>query len=154
MRNIRALFVSLSHKTTAMTRLFFVFAIMILISCGDEKKFNTETYEATKETLEEKEKKNPEQFLVASSTDRKNIIGQKVINITVKNNASVCSYKDVKVRIAFFSETGTRLEENEETIYKMIPPNNSVNHKTKYFAPKGTDDVKITVVDAEVVSNQ
>lgn len=134
-----------------MTRLFFVIAVLFLVSCGSsETKFDTQTYEKTKETLEEKERKSPEQFLVASSSDRKNIIGQKVINITVKNNASVCTYKDVAVKITFSSETGTVLEEDTETIYKAIPPNSSVNHKTKYFAPKGTGDIRVTVVDAKV----
>lgn len=136
-----------------MARIFFIAAIMLLISCGSaEKKFDNKTYEETKVSLEEKEKKNPEQFLVATSLDKKNIIGQKVIRITIQNKASVCTYKDVKVRISFFSETGTRLTEEEETIYKSILPNSSIKHKTKYFAPKGTDDVRVTVVDAKVES--
>lgn len=136
-----------------MIRFFLAFAIVLFVSCSSsEPKFDTQTYEKNKESLEEKEKKHPEQFLVVSSTDRKNIIGQKVIRITVKNTASVCTYKDVKVRIGFYSETGTRLTEEEETIYKSIPANNSINYKTKFFAPKGTDDVKVTVVDAKVES--
>jgi ABC-type Fe3+-citrate transport system substrate-binding protein len=136
-----------------MTRLVFLFAMILLVSCGtEEKKFDNQTYENVKESLEEKEKKNPKQFLVVSSTDKKNFIGQKVIRITVKNNASVCTYKDVTVRIGFYSETGTRLEEDEETIYKSISPNSSINYKTKFFAPRGTDDVKVTIVDAKVVT--
>lgn len=136
-----------------MARIFFVAAMMFLISCGSaEKKFDNKTYEETKVSLEEKERKHPGQFLVATSMDRKNIIGQKVIHITIKNNASVCTYKDVKVRISFFSETGTRLTEEEETIYKSIGPNSAIKHKTKYYAPKGTDDVRVTVVDASVES--
>jgi hypothetical protein len=136
-----------------MYRFVFAFVILVLASCNSaEKKFDNQTYEKTKETLEEKEKKNPEQFLVVSSTDRKNIIGQKVIKVTVKNNASVCTYKDIKIRIGFFSETGTRLTEEEETIYESVSPNTSIKYKTKFFAPKGTDDVKVTVVDAKVDS--
>jgi hypothetical protein len=152
-KNIQSLFVSLTGKTTAMHRLVLAFAILILVSCNAaEKKFDNQTYEKTKETLEEKEKKNPEQFLVVSSTDSKNIIGQKVVKVIITNNASVCTYKDVKVRIGFFSETGTRLSEEEETIYKSVSPNSSIKYKTKYFAPKGTDDVRVTVVDAKVES--
>jgi hypothetical protein len=136
-----------------MTRLLPVLTFMFLVSCGSaENKFDTQNYEKTKETLEEKEKKNPQQFLVASSSDKKNIIGQKVIRITIKNTATVCTYKDVKVRISFFSETGTRLEEDDEVIYKAIAPGDDITHKTKYFAPKGTDDVRVTVIDAKVES--
>ena len=134
-----------------MTRLITAFIVMLFISCGSsERKFDTETYEKTKETLEERERRSPEQFLVASSSDKKNLIGQQVIRVTIKNNASVCTYEDVQVKITFMSETGTVLEEDTETIYKAVPPNNSITHKTKYFAPKGTSDVRVSVVDAKV----
>ncbi|HEX6915812.1 MAG TPA: hypothetical protein VF145_11260 [Chitinophagaceae bacterium] len=134
-----------------MKRILPALAIILLSACGEaEKKFDTEQYEVAKESLEEKERKNPERFLVLTTSDRKNIIGQKVIKGTIHNRASVCTYKDVQIKISFYSETGVLLEENKETIYKIIPPNNSVAFKSeKYFAPKGTSNVKVTVVGAK-----
>jgi hypothetical protein len=134
-----------------MSRLILVLFLATMISCkSDERKFDTTTYEKTKESLEEKEKKSPARFLSVTSSDKRNIIGQTVIRGSVYNRASVCTYKDVEVKIAFFSKTGVLLEENKETIYEIIPPNNSVKFKSKYFAPKGTDSMTITVLNAKV----
>jgi len=134
-----------------MSRLILYLCIVFALACkSNEKKFDSATYEKTKETLEEKEKKNPEQFLSVTSSDKKNIIGQKVIRLSIHNRATVATYKDVKLKISFYSKTGTLLEDNEETVYDIITPNNTIKYKTKYFAPKGTDDVKITILDAKV----
>jgi hypothetical protein len=128
-----------------------VFALsIVLFSCNSaEKKFDTDTYEKNKESLEAKEKKHPEQFLVVTGHDRKNIIGQRVIKGTINNKASVCTYKDVQLKISFYSKTGVLLEENKETIFEIVPPNNQVNFKTKYFAPKDTDSVAMVVISAK-----
>ena len=127
---------------------------ILLASCGggDKKAADTKTdekYEKTKESLEETEKKNPSRFLVVSGHDKKNLIGQTVIKGTLTNNAKVCTYKDVNVELAFYSKTGTLLEKDTEIIYETLSPGNSSDFKTKYFAPKGTDSVALTVKDAK-----
>jgi hypothetical protein len=134
-----------------MTRLILLLFVASMFACkSKEHKFDTTTYEKAKESLEEKEKKNPEQFLSVTSSDKKNLIGQTVIRGTVHNRASVCTYKDVEVKISFFCKTGVLLEENKETVYEIIPPGNSVKFKSKYFAPKGTGSMVITVLNARV----
>ncbi len=133
-----------------MNRLLSFLLAAILFSCNSaEKKFDTDNYEKNKETLEEKEKKNPQMFLVVTGHDKKNLIGQRVIRGTIMNKASVCTYKDVQLKISFFSKTGVLLEENKETVYEIVQPNNSVKFKTKYFSPKGTDSVSIVVISAK-----
>ena len=106
-------------------------------------------YEQTKETLEETEKKNPVRFLSVSGHDKRNLIGQTVIKVTLTNNAKVVSYKDVDVELSFFSKTGTLLEKDHEVVYETITPGNTSSFKTKYFAPKGTDSVAMKVVAAK-----
>lgn len=134
-----------------MTRLILIGCMALLMACGGaDKKFDTETYEQSKESLEEKERKHPENFLVVTSTDKRNLIGQTVIKGSIYNKAAVCTYKDVQVKIRFFSKTGVLLEENTETIYEIIAPNSTVKFKTKYFAPKGTDNLTMTIIDAQV----
>jgi len=107
------------------------------------------SYEQTKETLEEKEKKSPTTFLTASAHERHNLIRQMVIKGSVTNNAKVCTYKDVQLELSFFSKTGTLLEKDNETVYDEVAPGNSVGFKKKYYAPKGTDSVDIRVIDAK-----
>ena len=132
----------------ALIMISFVFA-----ACGgDEKaedKKDKDKYEQTKETLEQTEKKNPKRFLTVEGSDRKNLIGQRVIKGTVSNKATVASYKDVDIELSFYSETGTLLEKDHEVIYETIAPGGSTGFKTKYFAPKGTDSVAMKIVGAK-----
>ena len=106
-------------------------------------------YEQTKETLEATEKKNPTRFLIVEGHDKRNLIGQTVIKGTVTNSARICSYKDIDVELAFYSKTGTLLEKDHEVVYETIAPGDSKDFKTKYFAPKGTDSVALTILGAK-----
>jgi len=130
-------------------------ASIILLSCNnsDTKKAAKEkdSYEATRESLQDKETKNPQNFLTVSGHDRHNILGQTVVKGTVTNKATVASYKDVDVKLDFYSKTGTLLETDKETVFEIIGPGQSKNFKTKYFAPKGTDSVALAVIGAKVV---
>src|ERR1043165_7116407 len=100
-----------------MTRLLFVLFAAFLISCGSkEHKFDTNTYEKNKESLEDKEKKNPEQFLSVISSDKKNWLGRSVISGNVHNKASVVSYSGIRLKISFLDKAGTVLKENEEEV--------------------------------------
>jgi hypothetical protein len=116
------------------------------VKTGSGKK---DKYEETKENLAETEKKNPVRFLSVSSHDKKNLIGQTVIKGTLKNKATVASYKDVEVELSFFSKTGALLEKDIEVIYETVAAGKETDFKTKYFAPKGTDSVVLKVVSAK-----
>ncbi len=109
-----------------------------------------DSYEKAKESLEEREKKNPAGFISVTGKDRHNLLGQTVIKGAVTNNAKVCVYKDVELELSFFSKTGVLLEKDNETVYEVIEPGKSADFKTKYFAPKGTDSVGIRVMRAKV----
>ena len=128
-----------------------LFIAINIISCTEEKKdkkFDKETYEKVKESLADKEKKNPAKFLTVSDRHRKNIIGQTVVIGNITNKATVCWYKDVEIKLSFFSKTGVKLDEGIETVYENIGPGKTVKFKTKYFAPKGTDSVAVIVMKA------
>jgi len=127
--------------------------LLLLLACnnnGAETVSDKANYKKATETLLEKEKKNPIAFLKVNSHDKHNLLGQTVIKGSIDNNAKVCSYKDVQLQLFFFSKTGTLLEKSNETIYDVIAPGKSVDFKTKYFAPKGTDSVGIKVLAAKI----
>ncbi|MBX2930693.1 MAG: hypothetical protein KF781_01960 [Chitinophagaceae bacterium] len=129
----------------------------LLFSCkskNKEKVFDEDGYETSKETLAQKEKNNPARFLQVTNRDRKNLIGQTVIIGHFTNNATLCTYKDVQIKLTFFSKTGTLLDEGIETIYETISPGKKVKFKTKYFSPKGTDSVAIKILSAIGEINQ
>jgi hypothetical protein len=87
---------------------------------------------------------------LVSGHDRHNILGQTVVKGIVTNKATVASYKDVDVKLDFYSKTGTLLETDNETVYEIIGPGQSKNFKTKYFAPKGTDSVALMIMSAKI----
>ncbi len=124
---------------------------ILLMACqgNSEKKMPADKYEAGKKSLAEIEQENPAQFLVAKSNDRKNLLRQTVVKGTVTNTARIVTYKDVDVKLYFYSKTGVLLEEDHEMIYDEIAPGASKSFKTKLFTPKGTDSVRAEVVSAK-----
>ena len=137
-----------------MKKIFVLIISVVLFSCSESESKKTEkdknSYEAAKESLQEKEIKNPQNFLTVSGHDRNNILGQTVIKGTVTNKATVAKYKDIEVKLDFYSKTGTLLETDKETVFEIVAPGESKKFKTKYFAPKGTDSVALTITGAKV----
>lgn len=144
-------------KKTRLLMLFSVFSLLCIViaSCGgsnSDSKTDTlkkDKYEEKKENLADIEKKNPVRFLSVSGHDKKNLIGQTVVKGTLKNKATVASYKDVEVEMSFYSKTGALLEKDIEIVYDKIEAGKETDFKTKYFAPKGTDSVALRVLKAK-----
>lgn len=130
-----------------------ILASVLLFSCKDngKNKIGKEEndYEKSKETLEQREQKNPTKFISVDGDKKKNLIGQTVLKGEVFNNAKIVTYKDVDVKIVFYSKTGTVLEEDHETVFENIAPGKSAKFKAKMFTPKGTDSVSFKVEGAK-----
>ena len=135
--------------------LSFLFAACILgYSCNNSHQYeisskDNDKYESGKEQLGETEKKFPSRFLKASGSSKKNLLGQTVVRGTIYNNAKIISYKDIDIKLSFYSKTRALLEEDHEMVYETIEPGGGKSFKSKYFAPKGTDSVALTVVSAK-----
>lgn len=132
----------------ALIMLTFVFTACNSSDKTDDPKVKDE-YQKNKESLGQTEKKNPKGFLVVEGSDKKNLLGQRVIKGVVTNKATVASFKDVDVELSFYSKTGALLEKDHEIVYETIVPGGNTSFKTKYFAPKGTDSVAMKVVGAK-----
>lgn len=136
----------------------FVFIILtlttfLLYGCtnGDaNKEAAKQSYEQTKETLLNKEQKEPDAFLSVKGNSKKNILGQTVIKGIIESKATLAVYKDVELQLSFFSKTKALLERNKETIYVEVLPGQTEKFKTKYFAPKGTDSVGLSILSAKI----
>jgi len=132
---------------------FAVFiAITLMCACGTnpdiKSKADAASYNITKEELLKKEQRSPQNFVDAKGNNKKNLIGQTVVKGTIHNNAAIAVYKDVNLKLSFYSKTGVLLETDKETVYETIEPGEFKDFKTKYFAPKGTDSVALQVVSA------
>ena len=136
-----------------MKKFFSLILITIILLCGctssqQKNAADIEEYKKAQQILLDKETKSPVTFLKVNSKEKHNLLGQTVIKATISSIAKVCVYSDIAIELSFFSKTGKLLEKDNETIYETIDPGISVDFKTKYFAPKGTDSVVIKVVSA------
>jgi len=114
-----------------------------------KEKAGKDKYENSKLSLEEVEKKSPVRFLSVSGNGKKNLLGQTVVKGKVHNNAKMVTYKDVDIKLFFYSKTGTLLQEDQEVVYESVAPGTTVNFKSKYFSPKGTDSIAMKIVSAK-----
>lgn len=128
-----------------------IMAMVLQTGCQGKKdgKGHKDAYEQSRESMEEIEKKSPARFLTVSGSSHRNLLGQTVVKGTVKSKATVVSYRDIELKLSFYSKTGALLEEDRETIYETIAPGKEEDFKSKYFAPKGTDSVALKVVSAK-----
>jgi hypothetical protein len=122
------------------------------ISCSDaaEQRADQNDYERGKESILKMEGKNPEKFLSVSSSYKKNLLGQSVVKGKIINTAKLASYKDVVIKLSFFSKTGALLEEDVETIYEKIDARQTKEFKSKFFTHKETSSVTVIVESAIV----
>ena len=131
-------------------------ASVVLFSCSSDtttkEKTEKESYQLTKDELLKKEQKNPQDFLMVSGYNKKNILGQTVVKGTILNKASIATFKDVEINLSFYSKTQALLETDKETEYITIGPGQAKDFKTKYFVPKGVDSVALQVLGAKVVA--
>lgn len=136
-------------------KILSAFLVFFLISCtstdtNSAKENEKASYEQARQSLLQKEQKNPKMFLTATANDKKNLIGQTVVKGKMSNNATIAVYKDVEIKLEFYSKTKTLLESENETIFLELKPGQTESFKTKYFAPKGTDSVAVSVINAKV----
>ncbi len=132
-----------------------ILAVTFLFACNenDSSQQKKESYELTKKELLSKEQKDPTAFISISGHNKKNIVGQTVVRGTLTNKASIAVFKDVDIKLSFYSKTKALLETDKETIFDILEPGDSKDFKTKYFAPKGTDSVGLLVLGAKVIAH-
>jgi len=125
------------------------FALAACSSKEQKEKRSQDKYESSKLSLEELEKQSPLQFLSVTGNDKKNLLGQTVVKGKVSNKAKMVTYKDVDIKLFFYSKTGDLLQEDQEVVYESVAPGATVAFKSKYVSPKGTDIIAMKVVSAK-----
>ncbi len=72
-----------------------------------------------------------------------------VVSGKVSNVATLVAYKNIGLKIVFLNQAGAVLESDIYPIKDIVHPSSAVDFKSKYFAPKETKVVKVTVMEAE-----
>ena len=130
---------------------FFIILACTVLSCKNSDKSKKADYEKTKEELAEKEKQNALDFLTISGSDKRNLLGKTVIDGTVQNTATVSSYKDVRIKMLFFKQS-VQVANHEQVLDETLEPGEKHEFKSRYKTPKGTDSVALSVMSAEIIS--
>ncbi len=132
--------------------LYLFLMLMVGSSCENKNDYDINTgknYENNKLNLEKTEQKSPAVFLSVIGERKKNILGQSIIKGKIINMAKIVSYKDIDVKLFFYSKTGALLEEDHEILYETIAPGHIKKFKSKYFTPKDTDSVAFKIIGAK-----
>jgi len=108
--------------------------------------FKTEKeIKADKLTLEQA---NPNAYIKGSFQYRSNLLDETVVTGTFINTATLASYKDLQVDIAWFSKTNTAVETQRRTLFEYLSPGQTVSCKWKLSGPSRYDRVEVTLVTA------
>lgn len=107
------------------------------------------SYQEVKETLEDKELNNPLSFLDESATARKNLLGEFVIEGEIINRATIATFKDVTLKVTFYSKTKTNLGDERFTIFEYFGPKSRTPFKIKSYGYKGATSLGWEIVRAK-----
>lgn len=135
-----------------MKTLILVISLFLISSCESNETYDTNpSHEEIKITLEEQENATPTDFLTATGTYRQNLINQWVIEGTVSNNATLATYKDIVVKIVYYSKTKTEIGSEEKTLFEYFKPNTNQKFKIKSEGFEGTSSIGFDVISANSV---
>lgn len=140
----------MSLKMSVMISLMIASMISIMVGgCrGGGSGSGEKTYQDEKENLYATESKNAPGFLKVTGDFRKNLLGQTVIRATVDNRATVCRYKNVRVKMLFYDQNNTLFENHEEVIASVLSPGESHPCKWRYATQKKTARIAFSILGA------
>jgi hypothetical protein len=98
--------------------------------------------------LAEKERNTPTEYLKGKMGMRSNLIGEKILEGTVANNATIATFKDVVLKVSFLSKTNSLIGTKEFTFYEVLAPKDTKVFKFKTFTPKEVKDFSVEIIGA------
>lgn len=128
-----------------------IMGIFIVANVLENKTNTSSTYEESVMTIQEIEAANPLNYLQADGSYRENFIGDKIkIDGSITNTATVTTYKDVTVRVNFYSKTNTLIGSEDYTLYEFYPANSKQKFKLKVKAYSNVSSLGWEVIKASV----
>lgn len=136
-----------------MTRLIrftsgLLFLILIQSACRNTE-VTSENYHSSVMELRTYEGNNPKLFLEAEGYYRENFWGDEFhITVEITNKAKIASYKDVKLRIIYYSKTKSVIGTKDYIVYEVIPPQRVTKVNMKIDNYKDVNSIGWKVIDA------
>jgi hypothetical protein len=98
--------------------------------------------------LAKKEQNNPTEYLKGKMGMRSNLIGEKILEGVVVNNATIATFKDIVLKVSFLSKTNSIIGSKEFTFYEILAPKETKAFKFKTFTPKEVKDFSFEIIGA------
>jgi hypothetical protein len=129
---------------------FFIFVLTLLASCNSGNG-NTDAPQKNELTVGKIERPQSQGFLKADEMCISGFEGDSInIHGLIKNTAPADSYKDVVVKVTYYSDAKEKLDSKEYTIPEVFPPNSDVRVELKVENCKDVNTIGWEVVYAKV----
>jgi hypothetical protein len=151
--------ISAPKKTNIFRKILKIIAVVLIVYLGaaliinaiNDNSSNESSYVESVLTIEQIEAQSPLDYLDASGTYNETFFGDVIkINGTVSNSATITTYKDITVRVHYYSKTKTLLTSKDYTLYEFYPPNTTTNFKLKVENYSNVATLGWEVVNASV----
>lgn len=131
-----------------MKNILYLFALIFLISCNNNE-INESNYEITTIKLQNYEMNKPSKFLSASGKYSTNFWGDKFkIDVEVKNKAYLATFKDIKLKVFYYSKTNTLIGTKQYTVYEKAKPQSISTFKLSIDNYKDVEKIGWEVMSA------
>jgi ferric-dicitrate binding protein FerR (iron transport regulator) len=98
------------------------------------------------------EMKHPARFLKLSSKWRKNALNQTVLEGSIRNNASLTTYTDIRIHYTVFTRSGKE-KSNYFTLHEVIAPGKTITYKRSMLDMlTRSSQVSVEVVETQATS--
>lgn len=110
------------------------------------------TPEQLRAELKQQEQSSSTEYLSADGTYKENFWGDKLkIKCIIHNKATLTSFKDIVVRVTFYTKTKTELGSKEYTIYEIVDANSDKTVDMKIDTYKDVASIGWDVVSATAI---
>jgi hypothetical protein len=117
---------------------------------SNNSKSNPSNVHEKKMTIEETENADPKQFLSVEGKYDGNIWGTKFkVKGEITNKASIANYKDIIIRIKYYSKTKSVIGSEDYTIYEVFPPNQEKSFKLDVAKYNDVEFVELNIIGAK-----
>ena len=123
----------------------------LLAACGSaNSEHPTVQYEEKKKSLKESETDSPLKFLKVRGSFRNNLINQTVVEGVITNNATLVSYKNMRLQIVFKDKEGSVITKEKQVIDDVVKPGSTNDFKLKLSHVKDAHTVSLDITGADV----
>ncbi|MEQ9466191.1 MAG: hypothetical protein RLN88_02205 [Ekhidna sp.] len=128
-------------------KLIYLLSLSFLIACSQN--IDDSNYYKILKQLELYESIRPNTFVDADGTYSESFWGDKInLNVNITNSAKIAKFKDIKIRVSYYSKTESIITSEDHIIYEVVNPQQTLTKKIQVKNYQDTNSIGWHVVDA------